>query len=124
MTDTELTPEEILQKMREIPMQYYSSAPKPIVVIYLPEGWSFGNMDRDGATEMMKALNGGFGNTEDNRMHYSDYWKDYYWFCFTKYDIDAPEFKVFHPKDFTEIQFNELKDMILADLEGMKTKPE
>jgi hypothetical protein len=93
---------------------------KPICVIYLPEHWSFGNMDRDGASELMKALNGGFGN-DDNRVQYTDYWKEYYWFCFTKYDIEAPEFKVFHAKDFTEIQFNELKDLIMADLESMKT---
>jgi hypothetical protein len=35
--------------------------------------------------------------------------------------IDVMELQVFHPKDFTEIQFNELKDLIMADLESIKT---
>ena|ERR1044071_10163837 len=104
-------------------MQYYSSTPKPIVVIYLPENFSIDGQMEDGPMKLMRALNNNFGDKGDDRIIYSDYWKDYYWFAFTKYDIDAPEFKVFHPKDFTDIQFQELKDMVLADLEAMKTTP-
>jgi hypothetical protein len=34
--------------------------------------------------------------------------------------IDVMELQVFHPKDFTEIQFQELKDLISVNLEAMK----
>lgn len=97
--------------------------PKPIVVIYIPENFSVNGDMKDSPMQLMRVLNNNFGDGGDNRIVYSDYWKDYYWFAFTKYDIEAPEFKVFHPKDFTDIQFNELKDMLLADLEAMKTTP-
>lgn len=120
--DMDLTPEEMIQKMRETPWQYLHMPPKPIVVIYLPENYSVDGRDREDAPmELMKALNGNFGNNVESDRIYPDYWKEYYWFCFTKYGmIDAPEFKVFHPKDFTDIQFQELKDMVMADLEEMK----
>lgn len=121
----ELSPEQIKKIMDQTGNQIWRSAPKPIVVIYLPEYFSMdGRRGGEYPLELMKALNGNFGNGEQDGRIYSDYWKDYYWLCFTKYDIDAPEFKVFHPKDFTDIQFQELKDMVLADLEAMKTKPE
>ena len=88
---------------------------KPIAVIYLPE-----NFHLAGATgvevssvELMRILNGNFGdNPEKANVTYTDYWNQYYWFCFPKRDIDAPEFKVFYEKDFTEIQFSELKQMV------------
>jgi hypothetical protein len=117
--NTGMTLEEILQKMRETPMQYLPREPKPICVIYLPPHFSMG-YELDAAMELMIALNNGFGQPSDSTRHYTDYWKDYYWFCFTKYDIEAPEFKVFHCKDFTEIQFQELRDLILADIAAMK----
>ena len=94
---------------------------KPICVIYLPLEFHFGN-DRDNSPmDLMTALNGNFGEEKSHdKIKYTDYWKEYYWFSFFKDGIDAPEFKVFHEKDFTEIQFQELKSMIEAQLEEMK----
>lgn len=104
-------------------MEQIDSGPKPIVVIYLPESFSMdGRMD-DAPMQLMRALNQNFGDGEHKGLVYSSYWKDYYWFAFTKFGIEAPEFKVFHPKDFTDIQFQELKDLVIADLEAMKTTP-
>jgi hypothetical protein len=37
---------------------------------------------------------------------------DYHWFFVPAYDIEKLEFKVFYEKDFTEIQYAELKDLI------------
>jgi len=118
----ELTPEQILGLYNQTGNVFYSSGPKPICVIYLPENFPiYGRYNEDAPMELMRALNNNFGDPGDGKRTYPDYWTQYYWFCFTKYgQIEAPEFKVFHPKDFTEIQFNELKDMILADLESMK----
>ncbi len=94
---------------------------KPICVIYLPFNFELGNGRDNAPSELMKALNGNFGEPKsDSRIEYSDYWKDYYWFSFFKDGIDAPEFKVFHEKDFTDIQYQELKSMIETQLEEMK----
>jgi len=88
---------------------------KPIAVIYLPEYFHIGGMNgHDSASmELMKILNGNFGmESSDSNISYPDYWNQYYWFCFPKFNIDVPEFKVFHEKDFTEAQFYELKEMV------------
>lgn len=91
---------------------------KPICVIYLPEDFSIDGRS-DAAMTLMKALNNNWGEP-DRHITYSDYWQDYYWFCFVKHSIDAPEFEIFHEKDFTEIKFQELKDLVLAKMEEMK----
>lgn len=75
--------------------------PKPIVVIYWPEN------EGSNADKVMSILNG----WDDNESA-GDYWKEYYWFCFPKRNICEPEFQVFHEKDFTDIQFEELKKMV------------
>lgn len=95
---------------------------KPIVVIYFPDNFYIGNGEH-APTLMMKALNGGFGGNEklSDKIKYTDYWNQYYWFCFEKHDIDAPEFQVFHPKDFTDIQFEELKKMVSDAIVNLKT---
>jgi len=98
---------------------------KPIVVIYLPDNFVIGNGRSDAPMELMRALNGNFGEKELNsRIQYSDYWQQYYWFCFTKYDILEPEFKVFYPKDFTEIQYEELKKMVEDGINSLKNNPQ
>ena len=63
----------------------------------------------------MRFLN---GDTESNSSNYkpSDKFTDYHWFCFYKQGIEEPEFKVFHEKDFTEIQFEELKKLVTESL--------
>ena len=40
---------------------------------------------------------------------------------FSKEDITSPELKVYHPKDFTEIQYDELKKLLEGKLEQLKT---
>lgn len=96
---------------------------KPICVIYLPENISIGG---DGYGEapmkLMEVFNNYFGQEPPQGHISNDYWKDYYWFCFTKYEISEPEFKVFYEKDFTDIQFAELKELILKSIEEMKIK--
>ena len=98
--------------------------PKPIVVIYLPEHYSAFKIDTP--MELMRALNGGFGNNSDPSIRYTDYWRDYYWFCFTESDIDAPRFEVFYEKDFTKVQFDELETILNKAMEQQRqpaTKP-
>ena len=77
--------------------------PKPIVVIYLPENYTTLDPNSSVSVTLMQNLNDTLG--------------DYYWFCFPKYDIDEPEFKVFYEKDFTDAKFEELSNIIS---EGMK----
>lgn len=91
--------------------------PKPIVIIYFPDQFVAGGSGRRWIYEYMRYLNGEEPN-ESAKVHWpqSDYWKDYYWFCFYKNDIQEPEFKIFHEKDFTEIQYNELKELINQSL--------
>lgn len=73
---------------------------KPICVVYIPDnisdagiksGWSLCN-------ELMEAWN----NSKP----------DYHWFCLIDYNAERIEFKVFHEKDFTPIQYEELKKLI------------
>lgn len=83
---------------------------KPIVVIYFPDAYMGGSMDRHWIYDYMNALNG----ETDNQSKWSlkkDY-TDYHWFCFYKDDIREPEFRVFYEKDFTKIQYEELKKMV------------
>ena len=94
---------------------------KPIVVIYLPENISFGGGKSFPPMELMKALNGNFGYPDDKIM-YNDYWKQYYWFCFYDYEIQTPRFEVFYSKDFTEIEYAELKKIIEDAIEKQKIK--
>lgn len=37
---------------------------------------------------------------------------DYYWFCVPDHEAKRVELKVFHEKDFTEVQYQELKTII------------
>lgn len=85
---------------------------KPICVIYFPETMQTTLGDRGWIYNYMRFLNG----EKDLPMKSSDYFTEYYWFCFYKYEIDAPEFEVFHEKDFTDIQYNELKELVLKSI--------
>jgi len=76
---------------------------KPIAVVYLPE-----NLSRGGS-----GLKTGWDMCRD----FAEQWKkempDYYWFCILDFSGNENiEFKVFHEKDFTEIQYAELKQLI------------
>lgn len=92
---------------------------KPICVIYLPENYDLGSGADNAAIAMMEALNG----LSDGKHKATDYWKEYYWFCFPKAEITEPEFQVFYEKDFTEIQFKELEKLITDSLNQIKSKP-
>ncbi len=85
---------------------------KPICVIYLPYSLDGGNGRMLTPVDLMSALNG----RDDSKHKPDDYWKDYLWFSFYKDDIIAPEFQVFHEKDFTEIQYEELKELLEKSL--------
>lgn len=85
---------------------------KPIVVVYLPENFTLYGSD-NASFELMRILNGNYGEKSDNpHVSYPNYWMEYYWFCFPKLNIDAPEFEVFYEKDFTEVKFQELKKIV------------
>jgi len=91
---------------------------KPIVVIYLPDSFSIRGERGGLAMQLMGILNG----FADEKYKSSDYWKDYYWFCFTKHGIGAQEFEVFYEKDFTDVKFEELKQIVLTSIEQIKLK--
>lgn len=90
---------------------------KPICVIYLPKDFDLGTGQDKSSNKLMSILNGWDTEVAANR---KNYWEGYLWFCFTKSDIDAPEFEVFHPKDFTYIQFEELKEMVMDEIKKLK----
>lgn len=48
---------------------------------------------------------------------------DYYWFVLLNSSIKEIEFKVFYEKDFTPIQYAELKKIIEDAIELQKQKP-
>jgi hypothetical protein len=54
----------------------------------------------------------------------SDDVANYFWLCFYKASIKEPEIKVFHEKDFTPIQYEELKKMIQEAIDNQKSKPQ
>lgn len=89
---------------------------KPIAVVYIPRyALEFG-MGIANPSEIAAGFNGEESKFTFNRELY----KDYLWFCFPTDN----EFKieVFHPKDFTEIQYNELKELITNEIKNLKTK--
>lgn len=92
---------------------------KPIAILYIPETFrvSRGGKEANAAMELMELLNDGYGSPKADRTT-RGFWNDYYWFVFSDPQIDAPRLEVFHEKDFTEIQFNELKELVLAKING------
>jgi hypothetical protein len=95
--------------------------PKPICIIYFPENTIDGAGEGNWIYEYMRYLNGEQSNGNEKWEDRKDYWSDYYWFCFYKYDIQEPQIQVFHEKDFTEIQYKELKQLIISHLPKQKT---
>ena len=82
---------------------------KPIAVIYVPES-AFG---KNGATVRMSDCMGIMEKFEKEK-------PDYHWFCFIDYDAPKIELKVFYEKDFSEIQYEELKKLITDAIEQQK----
>jgi hypothetical protein len=85
---------------------------KPICVIYFPFNYRDGISNESWIYDYARFLNG----ISDSKFQQNDYFKDYYWFCFYKYEIEEPEFKVFYEKDFNEIKYEELKKLIIENL--------
>jgi len=90
---------------------------KPICVMYFPTDFSFGGGGRlIDPLYLMKELNGWSSDMPNPRTGMDDY----IWWCFFKQNITEPELQVFHPKDFTPIQFEELKTLVLTELDKLK----
>ena len=73
---------------------------KPICVMRLPETTAIGRQPIDYSVcfEIQTGL-------QEEK-------PDYYWFVVIDYEIKSLKFEVFYAKDFTEIQFEELKKII------------
>ena len=51
----------------------------------------------------------------------SEKFPDYNVLCFPELNLSTNiQMQVFHPKDFTEIQFKELKDMVMKEIDNLK----
>jgi hypothetical protein len=88
---------------------------KPICVIYFPDQFYEGQ-HRNWIYEYAAALNG--EKTQGKWQLRTDY-TQYYWFCFYKEGITEPELRVFYSKDFTDIMFKELRDMVINEIEKL-----
>jgi len=73
---------------------------KPICVVYLPE-----TISGDGKKV-------GWGDCREMSNQLDRGKPDYHWFVLIDPNAERVEFKVFYPKDFTEIQYEELKAII------------
>ena len=91
---------------------------KPIAVLYIPNNVSESTGEQLRTWELAASFNG-----EDNTRYRvnKELYKDYLWFCFPTDDNDFT-MEVFHPKDFTEIQYNELKQLITNEISNLKTQ--
>ena len=90
---------------------------KPIAILYVPDMDSPQNSAQDVAYRYMRELNDNYGDRNATTQT-NGFWSDYYWFVFPEYGLEAPRLEVFHEKDFAEIQFNELKELVLAKING------
>lgn len=81
---------------------------KPICLLYFPENF-VGGHDSNWIYKFMRSLNG----ETDGEWKPNERTQDYIWFCFYKDNITEPELQVFHEKDWTDIQQQELKELIL-----------
>ncbi len=87
---------------------------KPICVIYFPDAFYGDGIKRNWIYEYMRFLNGDSDGNDKIKYHSrQDYYKDYYWFCFYGHDIYEPRIEVFNVKDLSEVNFEELKAMVM-----------
>lgn len=82
---------------------------KPIAVIYLPS-----DVRADGEKITWKDCANTQKKLDEDK-------PDYYWFVLLKNDTSDVEFKVFYEKEFTEIQYAELKNIIEQAIANNKT---
>ena len=87
---------------------------KPIAVMYIPR--DLGN-EEIAPFELAAAFNGEASKYKFNRELY----KDYLWFVFPQdsYEFDL---KVFHPKDFDNSKYEELKSLLMEEIKKLKGK--
>lgn len=82
---------------------------KPIAVLYIPTETTFGY--ELSAIDLMQMFNGHDENRKVNEAFY-----DYLWFVFVDTELNAPKIQVFHEKDFTDIQYDELMQLIETEM--------
>jgi hypothetical protein len=87
---------------------------KPIAVLYMQDG-AFGQQS---CGDIMRSLNNNYGEKNNGPYNTNGFWTDYYWFVFptNANEMEPMRLEVFREKYFTEIQFNELKDLVLQKL--------
>lgn len=90
---------------------------KSICVMYFPKDFSFVDDRTIEPFKLMKELNR-WAEYESMDNSYGGY----IWWCFFKENITEPELQVFHPKDFTEIQYQELRDMVMEEIKKLNTE--
>lgn len=84
---------------------------KPIVVLYIPSIDYFGQELTP--VDLMAAFNGHHRN-----ITMPDAFNGYLWWVFVDQELRTPNLRVFHEKDYTEMQYDELRSMLE---EGMKS---
>lgn len=87
--------------------------PKPIVVLYLPNSEYFG--PTISPWELMAQFNG-----HDDRIKMAQGFYDYLWFVFVDHELSAPSIQVFHEKDYTKEQYDDLKKMLEEGINSLK----
>lgn len=83
---------------------------KPICVVYLPSNMNTGGREIDWSD--CRAAQENFEKTKP----------DYHWFVLIDEDATRVELKVFYEKDFTEIQYQELKNLIEEKTKQIQSK--
>lgn len=90
---------------------------KPIVLMHIPTNLDVGEGRPVSPVSLMNIFNG----WDEHRKPHADF-LDYLWLVFDKPYLEAPEIQVFHPKDFTDIQYNELKNLVEEKLKELQSK--
>jgi hypothetical protein len=88
---------------------------QPICIMYVPKDFCFGGSDLlFQPVEFMTHFNGWRNENQNISIG------GYLWFSFFKEGISEPQFQVFFDKDFTAIQYNELKEIVMKGLAVLK----
>ena len=80
---------------------------KPIAVVYVPKDLGSGKRTSWVDCQMIIEY---FKNTMP----------DYYWLAFPDYTLETIKLEVFHEKDFTEIQYSELLELVSQKLKSIE----
>jgi hypothetical protein len=88
---------------------------KPIAVIYIP----YDSILSSSQTLDCWSIAASFNGVDPKYSMPRELYQDYLWFCFPTEENEV-KLEVFHPKDFTEIQYNELKELITKEIKQLK----